>query len=165
MCAGQPRAHALREWARVLRRLRVVIDHARASMHVWGFVSLLFFAKQNGKERICFEREGENQRFCPCALARSCPHRSLVEASVRDGLVPACPHEKEKKCGSITQPRAERALNTWLNAGATRAGAAAEARLSGQKALSKAERKSSLHEWGVRANKVRAHARARENTQ
>jgi hypothetical protein len=115
------------------------------------------------KERI--EREGENQRFCPCALARSCPHRSLVEASVRDGLVPACPHEKEKKCGSITQPLAERALNTWLNAGPTRAGAAAEARLSGQKALSKAERKSSLHEWGVRANKVRAHARARENTQ
>jgi len=97
----------------------------------------------------------------PVFVTRYHSCRQLVSVAVRDHLVPACPHEKEKKCGTVPQPMAERALNVWLDSGSTRAGAAAIARASSTSVQSMAQRKSELDGWGTHsdesAQRVQSH--------
>jgi len=90
----------------------------------------------------------DGHRFCvECSW-------QLVSVAVRDHLVPACPHEKEKKCGTVPQPMAERALNVWLDSGSTRAGAAAIARASSTPVQSMDQRKSELDGWGLQSKTI-----------
>ena len=47
-------------------------------------------------------------RFCPDCCWRCC------QSALGDGLVPACPHDKEAKCGTIPKEAASAALSRWL---------------------------------------------------
>ena len=51
---------------------------------------------------------GKGHRFCPDCCWRCC------QSALGDGLVPACPHDKEAKCGTIPKQAASAALSRWL---------------------------------------------------
>ena len=51
---------------------------------------------------------GKGHRFCPDCCWRCC------QSALGDGLVPACPHDKEAKCGTIPKQAASVALSRWL---------------------------------------------------
>ena len=54
---------------------------------------------------------GQAHRFCvECGWG-------AVRVAVSDGLVPACPFDKEHKCGAIAKAAADAALTRWLGSG------------------------------------------------
>lgn len=69
-------------------------------------------------------------RFCIDCAWRCC------KAALDDGLVPACPHDREKKCGVLSRTAAELALTRFLLEDRTQTQA----------------RKAELTSWGVRGS-------------
>ena len=51
---------------------------------------------------------GANHQFCVDCAWPSC------KAMLEEGLVPACPHDREQKCGAVPKAAAEEALKRWL---------------------------------------------------
>ena len=51
---------------------------------------------------------GANHQFCVDCAWPSC------KAMLEEGLVPACPHDREQKCGPVPKAAAEEALKRWL---------------------------------------------------
>ena len=67
---------------------------------------------------VCFDTLPRRMTAPLCARGhRYCDECSwrCCQSAFNDGLVPACPMEKEHKCGSVSKDAAERALSRWLS--------------------------------------------------
>ena len=80
--------------------------------------------------------------------------RSLVATSVRDHLVPACPHERETKCGAVPQQAAERAMNKWIATCTSGTGVTANAAVTSEGIHTLEAMVTQFREWGLRSNKA-----------